>query len=88
MRDLRERRFQPLPMRLNADHEHQRAVGHQLCGAALVARNEGAAAADPFSAPMPGLLGIAGKAHPDQPAIALAGLLAPAHRAKIDGLRA
>ena len=37
---------------------------------------------------MPGLLGIAGKAHPDQPAIALAGLLAPAHRAKIDGLRA
>src|SRR5262244_1060650 len=88
VRDLSERGLESLSVRLNPHREDERAVRHELRGAAFVARNERTAAADPFATAVAGLFRIAGKAHADQPAIGLALSLPRAHRGKVDGVGA
>src|SRR5262249_56805710 len=80
VRDLSERGLEALPVRLNPHREDERAVRHELRGAAFVARNERTAAADPFATAVAGLFRIAGKGHTHHPAIRLALALPRAHR--------
>ena len=78
----------PWPCDWMPDHEHQRPVAHHARGAALVARDERAAAHHPFAAAMSGLLGIGGEADADQPPVRLAAALACADRGDIDEIGA
>src|SRR5262245_6648372 len=84
VRNLRKRRLQALPVRLDADKEDERAIRHELRRATLVAWNEWAAATDPFAAAVAGLLGIARKAHADAPPVGLTARLPSAHGGKVD----
>ena len=78
--DLRQRRLQPLAVRLDADHQDEAAIGQHPRGAALVARDDRGAARGEFGGAVRGLLGKAGKADADQPAVRLAAPLALADR--------
>ena len=73
--DLRQRRLEPLAVRLDADHQHEAAIGQDARGAALEAGDDRGAARGEFGGAMRGLLGEAGEADADQPAVGLAPLL-------------
>ena len=70
--DLRQRRLQPLAVRLDADHQHDAAVGQDARGAAFETGDDRGAARGEFGGAVRGLLGEAGKADADQPPVRLA----------------
>ena len=70
-------------MRLDADHQHQAAVGQDPRGAALIARDDRRTAGDELGGAVRGLLGKRGKADADQPAVRLALLLPRANRRQV-----
>ncbi len=78
--DLRQRGFEALAVRLDADHQHDAAVGQDTRGAALETGNDRSAAGGEFGGAVRGLLGKSGKADADEPAVRLAALLARADR--------
>ena len=86
--DLRQRRLQTLAVRLDADHQHDAAVGQDARGAALETGDDRGAARGEFGGAVRGLLGKAGKADADQPAVRLAPLLPRADRRQVQQLGA
>ena len=73
--DLRQRRLEPLAVRLDADHQDEAAVRQDARGAALEAGDDRGAARGEFGGAVRGLLGKAGKADADQPPVGFAALL-------------
>ncbi len=74
--DLRQRRLQPLAVRLDADHQHDAAVGQDPRRAALEPGDDRRTPGDEFRRTMRGLLGKGGKADADEPPVGLTPLLA------------
>ena len=92
--DLRQRRFEALAVRLDADHQHDAAVGQDARGAALETGDDRGAAGGEFGRAVRGLLCKSGKSNADQPApgfrgqLRLTALLARAGRRHVQQLGA
>ncbi len=76
--DLRQRRFQTLAVRLDADHQHDAAIRQDTRSAALETRNDRGAAGGEFGSAVRGLLGKSGEPDADKPPIGLTAMLARA----------
>ena len=85
MRDLRQRRFQALPMRMHADAQFEAAIRRQARGSLFVAGHHRNAPAGIDRGPVRGLLAIDREADADPAPVGLALALACPNALDIDG---